>query len=234
MKFLLGRKRGMTQLFEESGRVVPVTVVEAGPCVVTQVKTLEKDGYQAVQIGFENVREARLRKPDLGRFQKAQLPPKRHLGEIRVSGDPGVKVKDELKVGVFEMGDLVDVIGRSKGKGFQGTIRAHHFNRGPVSHGSMNVRQPGTISSGTGMSKVWKGLRMATHLGWKRTTSKNLEVVRVEAEKNLLFLHGAVPGMNGSLVVVRRAKTGVKRAPRAAAAPKAAKVQPAERKEKKK
>lgn len=234
MKFILGRKRGMTQLFEESGRVYPVTVVEAGPCVVTQVKSAEKDGYAAVQIGFEDVKESRLSKPVAGRLKKANLPLRRHFREQRIKGEATVKVGDEIKVSAFEKGDIVDVIGKSKGKGFQGTIRAHHFNRGPETHGSMNVRQPGTVSSGTGLSRVLPGLRMAKHLGDVRSTTKNLEVVRVDPEKNLLFLCGPVPGMTGSLVTVCKAKTGVKKTVKQVLVSKADKAKGAKKEEKKK
>ncbi len=211
MKFILGRKRGMTQLFDESGKVHPVTVVEAGPCVVTCIRTQEKNGYQAVQVGFEDVRESRLTKAQLGQFKKDSLPPKRHLAEERVAGEISLKVGDKVTVEGFEAGELVDVVGKSKGKGFQGTVRAHHFSMGPRSHGSMNIRQPGTVGAGTGMAKVLKGLRMAKHLGDVQTTSKNLKLIRVDAQNNLLYVQGAVPGMRGTLVVVRKARTGVLR-----------------------
>lgn len=224
MKFILGRKRGMTQFFEESGEVQPVTVIEAGPCIVTQVKSMETDGYTAVQIGYEDIREKRLGKAGVGHFAKRGLAPKRHLREIRFVGENAAKVGDSIAVGVFEKGDIVDIIGKSKGKGFQGTIRAHHFNRGPDTHGSMNVRQPGTVSSGTGLSRVLPGLRMATHLGDKKNTQKNLEVVKIIPEKNLIFVRGPVPGMNGSLVVVRKAKTGAKKVAKPALVSKAQKA----------
>ncbi|MCB9883124.1 MAG: 50S ribosomal protein L3 [Planctomycetes bacterium] len=207
-KYILGRKRGMTQLFAEDGECVPVTVIEAGPCFVTQVRTKERDGYEAIQLGFEAAKEKHLRKPQLANFKKLKMDPLRHLRETRLrGGEAPPEVGTEVKVDVFEIGDHVDVIGTTKGKGFQGTIRRHGFHRGPESHGSMNVRQPGSIGCSAFPSRVMKGMRMAGQMGAKRHTQKNLMVVLIDTDRNLLFVRGAIPGPNGGFVEVCKAKT---------------------------
>ncbi len=211
MTLILGRKRGMTQLFEDDGTVVPVTVVEAGPCVVCDVRTEEKNGYNAVQLGFEDVRDARTRKPELGHFKKVGTAPKRFLREERLSGPSDLQPGSEVRVDAFRLGELVDVIGTSKGRGFSGTIRRHGFARGSETHGCMNVRQPGSIGASAYPSRVFKGKRMSGHYGAERTTSKNLRVVRIDSDRNLLFIKGAVPGPNGGFVQVRTARTGVQK-----------------------
>jgi large subunit ribosomal protein L3 len=210
MTLILGRKRGMTQFFREDGTLVGVTVVEAGPCVVAQVRTKEKDGYHAVQLGFEDVADKRINKPQRGEFKKLGVAPKRFLREERLGGPPQVAVGDLVKVDAFKQGDMVDVVGTTKGRGFAGTIKRHGFHRGPETHGSMNVRAPGSIASRR-IGKLPKGKRMAGHYGVERCTSKNLEVVRIDTERNLLFIAGAVPGHNDGFVMVQSAKTARRR-----------------------
>jgi large subunit ribosomal protein L3 len=201
----------MTQVFEDDGTVVPVTVVEAGPCVVCDVRTDEKNGYNAVQLGFEDVPDARTRKPELGHFKKAGTAPKRFLREERLDGPAQMEVGAEVRVDAFRQGELVDVVGTSKGRGFSGTIRRHGFARGSETHGCMNVRQPGSIGASAYPSRVFKGKRMSGHYGAERTTTKNLKVVRIDSERNLLFIKGAVPGPTGGFVQVRTARTGVQK-----------------------
>lgn len=227
LKFILGRKRGMTQRYTEDGVAVPVTVVSAGPCPVTRLVTSKQNpAYFAVQIGFEECRAKVLSKPRLGELgvvkgkvenarKRAEGSPEpervgkplRFLREARVKTMPEAKVGDNVTVAAFAKGDFVDVIGTSKGRGFMGTIRAHHFNRGPASHGSMNIRQPGSVGSSADPSHTFRGQRMAKHLGAARSTSKNLTVFDVDAEKNLLYIRGAVAGPTGGFVVVRQATT---------------------------
>jgi large subunit ribosomal protein L3 len=209
---IIGRKVGMTQLFDADGTVTPVTVIKAGPCVVVQTKTAAgADGYDAVQLGLVEERPIKLKnvnKPMRGHFEKtgAGVPPTRILKEIRVTdGDNGLSVGDQVLVDQFADGDQIDVIGRSKGRGFAGTVKRHHFNRGPESHGSMNVRAPGSIGQSAYPSRVIKGTRSSGHMGDERVTTKNLTVARVDVENNLLMIRGAVPGANGSVVVVRKA-----------------------------
>ena len=209
MTLILGRKRGMTQVFKDDGTVVPVTVVEAGPCVVSQVRNAEQDGYDAIQIGFENLSNKRCKKPQAGHFKVAGTAPKRFLREQRLAAPAEQQVGDTITAGSFEPGTLVDVVGTSKGRGFAGTIKRHGFSRGNETHGCMNVRQPGSIGACAYPGRVFKGKRMAGHFGSKRKTTKNLEVVRVDGERNLLFIKGSVPGPNGGFVQVQSAKTGV-------------------------
>jgi large subunit ribosomal protein L3 len=204
---IIGRKLGMTQVFNEDGERVPVTVIEAGPCPVTAVRDAERDGYQAVQLAFGELREARLTKPELGHLKKAGAPAMRKLAEFRAAPgseqDQELKIGDQVTVESFEKGERVSVTSRSKGKGFQGTIRRHNFHRGPVSHGSHNVRAPGSIGASATPSRVFKGLRMPGQLGSRRVTQRGLEVFDVDPERNLLIVRGAVPGPSGSLVEVR-------------------------------
>lgn len=201
VKGLLARKLGMTQLFNEDGTTSAVTVLEAGPCRVLGLRTTEKDGYAAARIAFEVVPERKLTKPDLGEFKKANLEPHRKVVEIR--GYEGLETGQELRAEIFAAGELVDVTAASKGKGFQGLIKRHKFSRGPESHGSMNVRQPGAIGA-TDAARVFKGVRMAGQMGNVRTTARAYKVVRVDAERNLLLLKGGVPGAKGALVLVRQ------------------------------
>jgi len=210
MTLILGRKRGMTQVFAEDGTATGVTVVEAGPCVATQIRTQDHDGYDAVQWAFEDVRESRTSKPRRGHFKKADVAPKRFLREERLKAAAEVEVGAERNVEAFEVGQLVDVIGTTKGRGFAGTIKRHGFARGPKTHGSMNYRRPGSIGCSAYPSRVFKGKRMSGHYGDKRQTTKNLRIMHIDAERNLLFIKGAVPGANNGFVQVQVAKTGIK------------------------
>jgi large subunit ribosomal protein L3 len=205
MAGLLGRKLGMTQVFDpEDGRVERVTVIEAGPCFVTAIRRAERDGYDAVQVAFGEVREKKLTKPELGHLKKAGVGALRHLCEFR--GEAGeLEVGAEVKVdSIFEKGQTVKVSGVSKGKGFQGTIKRHNFHRGPVSHGSHNIRAPGSIGASADPSRVFKGIRGPGQMGAGRVTQRGLEVVDVRPDENLLFLRGSVPGPKGSVVEIRR------------------------------
>lgn len=213
MKGIIGKKVGMTQYFQEDGTVVPVTVIEAGPCYVTQIRTAERDGYSAVQLGFDEVakrnnNDSRLSKPKQGHLNRGSLalPDLRVLREFRMD-TPDVEEGAVIKCDVFERGDLVDIVGTSKGRGFAGTVKRHNFNRQPKTHGqSDRERAPGSIGASAAPSRVFKGTRMAGHMGDQRVTIKNLEVVLVDAEKNLLAIKGSVPGARGGIVVVKSAK----------------------------
>lgn len=207
MKGIIGRKVGMTQIFDERGEVVPVTVIRAGPCYVTQVRTEEKDGYRAIQLGFEETRPRRLTKAQLGHLKR--LPPLRYLREIRTRDIEGVQVGQKVDVSIFKPGERVDVTGISKGKGFAGVVKRHSFSGGPVTHGqSDRLRAPGSIGSGTSPGRVLKGLRMAGHMGDVRVTAQNLEVVLVDPERNLLAVKGSVPGARNGLLLIRKAAKG--------------------------
>jgi large subunit ribosomal protein L3 len=207
---IIGKKIGMTQIFAADGTVTPVTVIKAGPCVVVQKKTTSgKDGYNAVQLGLVEDKPVKLKnvsKPMRGHFEKTGggTPPTRVLKELRVDGDTNLNVGDKVLVDQFADGDMVDVIGRSKGRGFAGTVKRHHFNRGPESHGSMNVRAPGSIGASAFPSRVVKGIRAAGHMGDRRVTVKGLTVARVDVENNLLMIRGAVPGATGSVVMIKK------------------------------
>jgi large subunit ribosomal protein L3 len=207
---IIGRKVGMTQLFAEDGTVTPVTVIKAGPCVVIQTKSAAgRDGYNAVQLGFVEDKPIRLKnvtKPLRGHFEKtgAGTPPTRVLREIRQVDEVDVTVGDQVKVDLFADGDKIDVIGKSKGRGFAGTIKRHNFQRGPESHGSMNVRAPGSIGQSAYPSRVIKGTRSSGHMGDARVTVQNLTVAKVDVDNNILMVRGAVPGPNGGLVVVKK------------------------------
>ncbi|MFN6965003.1 MAG: 50S ribosomal protein L3 [Pyrinomonadaceae bacterium] len=207
---IIGRKLGMTQLFAEDGTVTPVTIIKAGPCVVVQTKSAAgKDGYNAVQLGLVEDKPIRIKnvtKPLRGHFEKTGggVPPTRVLKEIRLTTEPEAAVGDQVKVDVFADGDKIEVVGKSKGRGFAGTIKRHNFNRGPESHGSMSVRAPGSIGQSAYPSRVIKGTRSSGHMGDERVTIKGLTVAKVDVENNLLMVRGAVPGANGSLVVVKK------------------------------
>ena len=200
-KAILAKKVGMTQIFNEAGELVPVTVLQAGPCVVTQVKTIENDGYEAVQVGFEDIREKLVNKPVKGMFDKAGVSYKRYVREFKLEGE--YSVKDEIKIDVFEAGDKIDATAIAKGKGFQGAIKRHGQSRGPMAHGSKYHRHAGSNGSCSTPSRVFKGKKMPGHMGGKKVTTQNLEVVRVDAEKNLLLVKGAVPGPKKSLVTIK-------------------------------
>ncbi|MBA2606300.1 MAG: 50S ribosomal protein L3 [Acidobacteriota bacterium] len=209
---IIGRKLGMTQLFAEDGTVTPVTVIKAGPCIVVQTKTTSgKDGYNAVQLGFVEDKPIRLKnvsKPMLGHFEKTGggMPPTRILKEFRLKDAPEVNVGDQVKADLFSDGDTIEVVGKSKGRGFAGTIKRHNFKRGPESHGSMNVRAPGSIGQSAYPSRVIKGTKSSGHMGDERVTVRGLSVAKVDIENNLLMVRGAVPGANGSLVLVKKSE----------------------------
>ena len=203
-KALIGKKIGMTQIFDEKGNVVPVTVVEAGPCVVSQKKTVENDGYASVQIGYGDLKAHKVNKPMKGHFDKANVAPKRTLREFRFDDVEAYNVGDILKADVFASGDKVDVTGTSKGKGYAGVIKRWNLQRLKESHGSGPVaRHGGSMGACSSPSRVWKGKKMAGHLGAERVTVQNLAVVKVDAENNLIAIKGAVPGPNGGIVVIR-------------------------------
>jgi len=202
---IIGRKVGMTQVYAEDGRAIPVTVLEAGPCIVVQRKSKEKDGYASVQLGLVESRKIkRVTKAMKGHFDKASLPPCRVLREVRVEDGAEVKVGDKISVALFAPGDTVQVTGISKGKGFQGVVKRHHFRGGAATHGSMFHRAPGSIGSSAFPSRVLKGMRAAGQMGQDRVTVRNLEVVKVDAEKNILVVRGSVPGSGGGYVVIRK------------------------------
>jgi large subunit ribosomal protein L3 len=202
VKGIVGRKLGMTQVFDpESGRVTPVTVIEAGPCPVVRVKTTDSDGYEAVQLGFDRVAERKLSKAELGHLKKGQAGPHRRLVEFR--GPSELTVGESVTVETFEPGERVKVSGIGIGKGFAGTIKRHNFHRGPVSHGSHNIRKPGSVGASATPSRVFKGIRMAGRMGGKRVTQVGLTVHEIDSERNLLLLKGAVPGPKNGIVEVR-------------------------------
>jgi large subunit ribosomal protein L3 len=206
LKGLIGKKVGMTQIFDDAGVAVPVTLIEAGPCYVTQVRTPDTDGYSAVQLGFEEVKPKRLSGGELGHLKRNNLPPLRFLREFRAK-DAELKEGEPLTVALFAVGDLVDVIGTSKGKGFQGGVKRYHFHGGPKTHGqSDRNRAPGSRGSGTTPGRVYKGARGPGHMGNERVTTQNLRVVLVDTERNLLGVRGAVPGAKGGLVVINEAR----------------------------
>jgi large subunit ribosomal protein L3 len=208
MKGIIGRKVGMTQIFDEKGNVIPVTVIEAGPCWVTQVRTAERDGYVAIQLGFVETKPKRLTQGQIGHLRRNNLPPLRYLREFRIkNGEADVAEGQQIKADVFNIGERVDVIGTSKGRGFAGTIKRHGFHRQPKSHGqSDRERAPGSIGAGTNPGRTIKGLPMSGRMGNDRVTTENLEVVRVDAERNLIAVRGSVPGVNGGIVLIKPAR----------------------------
>ena len=209
MSGILGRKLGMTQIYKEDGTAVPVTLIKAGPCVVVQRKGVDGDGYEAIQIGLvEATPPKHLNQPMAGHFKKAGVDPVRRVAEFAVDPDDEAKPGDEIKVSIFEADELVDVIATSKGKGFQGVMKRHNFGGGKATHGSMFHRGPGSIGQASDPSRVFPGTRLPGQMGGKRVTTKNLRVVKVDAERDLLFLRGAVPGPKGGYIAVRRAKKG--------------------------
>lgn len=205
---ILGKKIGMTQIFDETGRAIPVSVIQAGPCVVTQVKTPEKDGYVAVQVGFEQISPKRVNKPMRGHFKKANVPPMRYLRELPVDELGDLTVGTEIRVAdVFKPGDKVKVTGISKGRGFQGVVKRHHFHGGPQTHGSMIHRKPQS-SGATDPARTFKGVKKPGHMGAARVTQRGLTVVRVDPERHLLLVRGAVPGANGGLLTITKEQRG--------------------------
>lgn len=213
MRGILGKKVGMTQLFNEKGEIVPVTIIEAGPCYVTQVKTVDSDGYNAVQIGFDEVPERKLTKGQLGHLKQAGTPKVRRLRELRYSEVPVHSLGDVIKSDIFKEGELVDVVGTSKGRGFAGGVKRHNFKGGPKTHGqSDRHRAPGSRGSGTTPGRTYLGTRGPGHMGDERSTVQNLRVALVDPERNLLAVRGAVPGARGSLVLVRESVKANKKA----------------------
>ena len=202
---IIGRKLGMTQIFDENGNVIPVTVIEAGPCVVAQVKTVETDGYSAVQLGFGDVKEKKMNKPEKGHFAKANVANKKHLREFKLDDAQNLKVGDEIKADVFVAGDKIDVQGITKGKGFQGVIKRHGQSRGPMGHGSMYHRRPGSMGSTSTPGRVFKGKKLPGHMGVATVTIQNLDVVRVDMDKNVILVKGSVPGNKGAILKIKSA-----------------------------
>ncbi|NPV44207.1 MAG: 50S ribosomal protein L3 [Firmicutes bacterium] len=201
-KAILGKKIGMTQIFDEEGKAIPVTVIESKPCVVVQKKNLETDGYNAIQVGFGDVKEKRVSKPIKGHFKKAQLKPMKYLREFRLDNIDNYKVGQEINVDTFKPGDRVDVTGISKGKGFAGGVKRWHFNRGPMGHGSMYHRRPGSLGA-TDPARVFKGRKLPGRMGGERVTVQNLEVIKVYPDRNLMLIKGAVPGTKNSLLLIK-------------------------------
>ena len=202
-KALIGKKVGMTQIFDETGKVIPVTAIEAGPCVIAQIKTVETDGYDAVQLGFGDVKENKVNKPEKGHFAKANVTAKKHLREFRLDSLEGLKVGDELKADVFSVGDSVDIQGTSKGKGFQGVIKRHGQHRGPMGHGSMYHRRPGSMGPTSTPGRVFKGKKLPGHMGRQTVTIQNLDVVAVDTDKNVILVKGSVPGAKGAILKIK-------------------------------
>lgn len=203
MKSILGKKIGMTQIFDEEGAVIPVTVIEAGPLKVIQKKTIENDGYNAIQIGFEDKKEHRVNMPTKGHFDKAGVEYKKHISEFKVDNIDEFEIGQEIRVDIFEQGDKIDVIGTSKGKGTQGMIKRHNHSRGRVSHGSRHHRTPGARSAASSPGRVHKGDKGYGRMGNERVTVQNLEIVRVDLDRNLLLIKGAVPGPKGGLLTIK-------------------------------
>lgn len=204
-KAILGKKLGMTQLFCDDGKMIPVTVVEAGPCVVVQKKTVETDGYEAVQFGFSDKEERKMNKPLKGHFDKAGVAYKRYLREFRLDDISSLNVGDEIKADTFEVGEIVDITGRTKGRGYTGTVKRWNTHRGPMSHGSGYHRGVGSMGACSSPSRVYKGKKLPGHYGNEQVTVQNLDVVRVDAERNLILVKGAIPGPKGGLVYIKSA-----------------------------
>ncbi len=203
-KAILATKVGMTQVFDESGTLIPVTVLQAGPLFVTQVKTVDNDGYEAIQVGYGDIRETLVNKPRKGHFAKAGVANKRYLREFRFENCADYKVGQEIKADIFAAGDKVDAVGKTKGKGFQGAIKRHNLSRGPMKHGSKYHRHAGSNGAATTPGRVFKGKHMPGHMGTTRATVQNLEVVRIDAAQNLILVKGAVPGPKKSLVMLKQ------------------------------
>ena len=202
-KGIIGKKVGMTQIFDEKGNVIPVTAIETEGNIVAQIKTVETDGYQSVQLGYGDVKDKHINKPEAGHFAKAKLPNKKHLREFRLDSVENYKVGDEVKVDIFEAGEKVDIQGTSKGKGFQGVIKRHGQHRGPMGHGSMYHRRPGSMVSTSTPGRVFKGKKLPGHMGKVTVTIQNLEIVKVDTDKNVLLVKGSVPGPKGAILKVK-------------------------------
>ena len=204
-KGIIGKKVGMTQIFDEVGNVIPVTVIETTPNTVVQIKTIEKDGYNAIQLGYGEIKDKHINKPEKGHFSKANLTPKKHLREFRVENIENYKVGDEVKADIFQAGEKIDVQGITKGKGFQGVIKRHGQHRGPMGHGSMYHRRPGSMGSTSTPGRVFKGKKLPGHMGRVTVTIQNLDVVRVDMDKNVILVKGSVPGAKGAILKVKSA-----------------------------
>jgi len=205
-KVILGRKIAMTQIFDENV-LIPITIVEAGPCIIVEKKVKEKNGYNAVQLGFLEIKENRVNKPESGHFRKSEVRPQKYLREIRVKDIGNLKIRDEIRVDVFKEGDLVDVVGISKGKGFAGVVKRYGFKGGPASHGAGGWRRrPGSIGASADPSRVFKGKKMPGRMGGERKTVRNLEIVKVDKKENLLLIKGSLPGNKGSLLTIKSSK----------------------------
>ena len=204
-KGIIGKKIGMTQIFDENGLVIPVTVIEAGPCTVAQVKTTETDGYNAIQLGFGEVKAKHINKPEMGHFAKSKLEAKKHLREFRLDDISNIKVGDEIKADIFQAGEKVDIQGTSKGKGFQGVIKRHGQHRGPMGHGSMYHRRPGSMGPTSTPGRVFKGKKLPGHMGHVTVTIQNLDIVRVDMDKNVILVKGSVPGCKGAILKIKTA-----------------------------
>ena len=202
-KGIIGKKVGMTQIFDEKGNVIPVTAIETEGNIVAQIKTVETDGYQSVQLGYGDVKDKHINKPEAGHFAKAKLPNKKHLREFRLDSVENYKVGDEVKVDIFETGEKVDIQGTSKGKGFQGVIKRHGQHRGPMGHGSMYHRRPGSMGATSTPGRVFKGKKLPGHMGKVTVTIQNLEIVKVDTDKNVLLVKGSVPGPKGAILKVK-------------------------------
>ena len=209
-KGIIGKKVGMTQIFDEKGNVIPVTAIETEGNIVAQIKTVETDGYQSVQLGYGDVKDKHINKPEAGHFAKAKLPNKKHLREFRLDSVENYKVGDEVKVDIFEAGEKVDIQGTSKGKGFQGVIKRHGQHRGPMGHGSMYHRRPGSMGSTSTPGRVFKGKKLPGHMGRVTITIQNLDVVRVDMDKNVILLKGSVPGAKESILKIKSAVKATK------------------------
>ena len=202
-KGIIGKKVGMTQIFDEKGNVIPVTAIETEGNIVAQIKTVETDGYQSIQLGYGDVKDKHINKPEAGHFAKAKLPNKKHLREFRLDSVENYKVGDEVKVDIFEAGEKVDIQGTSKGKGFQGVIKRHGQHRGPMGHGSMYHRRPGSMGATSTPGRVFKGKKLPGHMGKVTVTIQNLEIVKVDTDKNVLLVKGSVPGAKGAILKVK-------------------------------
>ncbi len=202
-KGIIGKKVGMTQIFDEKGNVIPVTAIETEGNIVAQIKTVETDGYQSIQLGYGDVKDKHINKPEAGHFAKAKLPNKKHLREFRLDSVENYKVGDEVKVDIFETGEKVDIQGTSKGKGFQGVIKRHGQHRGPMGHGSMYHRRPGSMGATSTPGRVFKGKKLPGHMGKVTVTIQNLEIVKVDTDKNVLLVKGSVPGPKGAILKVK-------------------------------
>ena len=204
-KGIIGKKVGMTQIFDEVGNVIPVTVIETTPNTVVQIKTIEKDGYNAIQLGYGEIKDKHINKPEKGHFSKANLTPKKHLREFRVENIENYKVGDEVKADIFQAGEKIDVQGTTKGKGFQGVIKRHGQHRGPMGHGSMYHRRPGSMGSTSTPGRVFKGKKLPGHMGKNTVTIQNLDVVKVDMDKNVILIKGSVPGAKGAILKIKSA-----------------------------